>query len=270
MALLERLQGTLEDLFQVGAAGVRFVISAAGIVETRDADGAALATHRAAHPTLAGLNDLVTQQAARGYTPHFVKGTSPLNRVMVPGLVGATALTTGAPALNRLIAIPFTVPWPCTLNRLLSNVTTAGTATNVRMGIYAATSLANIYPGSLLFDSGAIATTTTGVKAASSTLVLEQGRLYWACFVQGGTTAATFRALALAGARPALGLDVAMGTAPGVGLTVAFTFAALPASFPAGAAVLSAVPIPALGLELVLAKENGPEGPFISSDQRGG
>lgn len=249
MSWFSSLLGTLEDAFQIGKTGVRLVVSGTSVVETRDAAGSALALHRASHPAL-GLNDLVTQEAARGYAPHFVKGTSPLNRLMIPAMAGATALTTGAPAANTIIALPFTVPWPCTLNRVLANVTTIGTLSNLRIGIYSATSLTNIYPGSRLYDSGDLSTITTGVKTASPALALTQGTLYWACLNQGGTVA-TIRCLGLAGCATPLGLDTAMGTAAGIGLNVSLTYGAYPASFPAGATVRTAVPIPAIGLELI-------------------
>lgn len=132
---------------------------------------------------------------------------------------------------------------------MAANVTTLGSGSSIRLGVYDSTSLDDIYPLNRLFDSGALSSATTGVKTATATLTLQQGKLYWACYV-AGTAAPTVRALAVAGCAPSLGLDAAMGTATGVGYTGAFTFGALPATYPAGQSALSAVPIPAIAMRL--------------------
>lgn len=172
-------------------------------------------------------------------------GTSPLEVWYVANLGGATALTTGAPTANVLRAMPFIAPARGgTLDRLAFNVTTL-LAGNARLALYEATSDSNIYPSARRFVSAAnISTGSAGVKSETISVALTPGRLYWIALVT--SAAPTLRCLAVGGVSPLLGLSSALGTAPNVGLSVAFSFAAPPDPFPSGAAFITAVPIPAL------------------------
>ena len=70
----------------------------------------------------------------------------------------------------------------------------------------------------------------------------DPGELLWAVHVS--SVAATLRCMAIAGIDTSiLGLDTALGTAGGLGISVAHAFAALPSTFTAGGAVITAVPI---------------------------
>jgi hypothetical protein len=129
------------------------------------------------------------------------------------------------------------------LDRIAIIVTTL-LAGKVHFGIFADSGV--VYPSSLLLDSGEFDTGTTGVKTATINLTLNPG-LYWAVIV--GNAAPTLRALATGGAAAILGLDSGLGTASGLGYTVAFTYAALPATFPAGATVLTGT-VPAIFVRL--------------------
>ena len=132
------------------------------------------------------------------------------------GLGSATALTTSAPAANTLRALPFTAPARGgTLDRIGIYVTTLAAATNARVGIYTSTSDANLYPATLVVDSGALSTATTGLKAATINVALTPGALYWLAHVGDG--APTLRSPAVGNLFPILGLSTSFGTAPGVG-----------------------------------------------------
>jgi hypothetical protein len=174
-------------------------------------------------------------------------GTTPLERWYVGGQGNATALTTGAPTINVLRALPFVSTRGGILDRIGVAVTTFIASGVGRCGIYAATSDVNLYPNSLVVDAGQILTATNGMKAATVNVALAANTLYWLVYV-AGTAAATIRCLSLAGCQPIFGLDNALGTAPGVGISVNFTYGALPATFPASGAVISAVPVPAIGV----------------------
>ena len=161
------------------------------------------------------------------------------NRWYAAGMVNATVLTTGAPTANFLRALPL-ITGRATLDRIAINVTT-GTAGLIRLGIY--NDDGNLYPSSLVLDAGEVSTGTAGVKTLTINQTLAPG-LYWLALVNNA--ASTIRALALGGCMAILGLDATLSTAPGVGWSAAFTYAALPASFPAGASVLTATPVPAV------------------------
>lgn len=182
---------------------------------------------------------------------HYYKqvGTSPLERWYVAGMSNATALTTGSPAINTLIAIPFVAPRGGSVDRLGVEVTTLNATGVMRVGIYSATSDTNLYPSALVTgsDPAQLTATTAGVKAHTfgTPLVITAGTLYWFAYT-AGTAAVAIRALAVGGMEPILGVGATIGAAPGVGLSVARAFAALPATFPASAAAVTAAPIPAI------------------------
>lgn len=158
---------------------------------------------------------------------------------------GQNALTTGAPSANILRAFPFVAPARGgVLDRIGYNITTT-VAGNTRVGIYTATSESNLYPAALVVDSGSIVNAQT-VKTATINVALTPGSLYWVVML--GDAAPTVRAMGIANCSFLLGYDNTLGTAGNAGLSVAFNYAALPATFPAGAAMIQAVPIPCLFL----------------------
>lgn len=155
------------------------------------------------------------------------------------GLVAAVAMTTGAPTANILRAMPLIVG-KVTLDGIAINVTTL-TAGNARLGIY--NDDGNVYPGSRILDAGAVDTGSAGVKAIGINQALQPG-LYWLVIVSNA--ASTIRALSLTACMPILGVDNTLSVTPGVGWSVAFNYAALPATFPSAAAAIVAIPIPAI------------------------
>ena len=159
------------------------------------------------------------------------------------GLVAAVAMTTGAPTANILRAMPLIVG-KVTLDRIAINVLTQ-VAGNARLGIYSDDG--NCYPSSLILDAGAVDTGSTGVKAIEISRALPPG-LYWLVLV--GSAAPTIRVLDLTGCMPILGGGNTLTTTTGVGWTVAFNYAALPATFPGGAAAILAAPVPAIFVRL--------------------
>jgi len=169
----------------------------------------------------------------RGFRDLFRRVGSTPNRWYCAGQVNALALTTSAPTANNLRALPFFTPKKITLDQIAINVTTL-IAGKARLGIY--NDDGTVYPGTLLLDAGEVDTGTTGVKAVAINQPLT-AKLYW--LVHVGNAAPTLRGVATGGLAHILGLDSGLGTAPGVGYTAAFTYAALPASYPSGATVLT-------------------------------
>jgi hypothetical protein len=176
-----------------------------------------------------------------------VYGGGGLNVVYTPGVIGATALTTGAPSLGNIRAIPFVAPRRpgVTLANIYINVTT-GLAGNLRLGLYRRTSESNIYPGSLIYGSGDIDTSAAAVKTSAANKQLNPGEVYW--LATNNSNGCTVRCAALAGIETMCGIGPTMPTTPNLPLlAVASAYGALPDPFPAGGAFATAVPFPVLG-----------------------
>jgi hypothetical protein len=162
----------------------------------------------------------------------------------------ATALTTLAISANVLYAAPFFVPVRMKFDQIAINVTGAGASgTRARMGVYTDgnTPSTQGYPSSLVpgTDVAEVAVDSTGVKANSISVTLPPG-LYWLALVSSG--APTVRAVGVASLdSEILGLGSDLGTAPGVGYSVSYTYGSLPSTFPTGASVYtSTIPLVAL------------------------
>lgn len=154
-----------------------------------------------------------------------------------------TALTTATFAANTLYAMPLVLENAVTIDQMLINVTTQAAGSNVRVGIYDDN---NNLPDQLVVDCGAIASTSTGVKTYTTNLPrsLPPG-LYWLAAVSSSSSVA-IRGFAVAGLIPIMGSDAALGTAQGFGYSVAFTYGALPTTYPASPTVRTAAPLPAI------------------------
>lgn len=173
----------------------------------------------------------------------------PAGQRLVAGSVNATALSTLALVAARVQYVPFTVPRPMTLSAMGVSVSTAVAGTGT-LGIYDSDGNATYdYPGTLLASStqGAINTGTTGTKLASLDITLVPGHVYFAAIVN--SSAATVRAVALAGIQTCLGFTDNSTTAITM-LTTTSTTNVLPTS--PGAPTTQVTAIPALYLVEVL------------------
>lgn len=232
--VIKKIDAALANLITVAAPGAETIDGKTSLTLSQRGDTLVLVPD--------GANWRIVEESPFDIESYRAKGAT-LNRWYM-STSGGTALTTGSPTINTLRAIPLVVSKLVTIDQLAINVTTLGTGSNARVGIY--TDNGNLYPGALVADCGSISTATTGVKTYATNLpVTLLPGLYWLVIVGDGT-APTIRALNVNSMSPILGLDSGLGTAWGVGWSVAFTFAALPATFPAGGAVLSAAPIPAI------------------------
>lgn len=158
---------------------------------------------------------------------------------------GCTAPTTLALTANRLYAMPFLVSGSHTFIRIAIMVSTLS-AGNARMGIYTNTTN-DVYPNALVAgtDVGEVATGTTGLKENVISWSPTTPGLYWLCVVASATP--TVRAIAVGDAVPILGLSADFAVAHGNAWYVAYTYAALPATYPGGGTVNTAsMPVVAL------------------------
>ena len=190
---------------------------------------------------------------------HFLKGSTP-NRRYVAGLgEGNTALLTATtgPVVNTLYAMPIIISRTTTFDTICCEVTTLGSGSNVRLGIYNDTGAC--YPNALLFDSGNISSASTGEKAATITSTIQTFTpgLYWLTY-ENSATVPLIRCLPGAGTCISiLGFASPFSTTlPGIGYTVAHTVGALPNPYTASATIRTAVsavgsPIPAVALRAI-------------------
>jgi hypothetical protein len=140
---------------------------------------------------------------------------------------------------NLLYAVPFISPIPRTATRIACSVVTAATG-SIRLGIYQDDG--SIYPGSLILDAGIVASDTAGFREITGLGVpIAANTLYWLVLVANATPA--IAASSVGTSWSLLGFSTALNTAASAHFTVSFTFAPLPATFPAGAtASLSHIP----------------------------
>lgn len=167
-------------------------------------------------------------------TSFFQRGTSPNEIWYALGCQNQTAFSTQAWNLNNLSASLFEVSRTVTLDRIAFEVTTGGSAGSVgRCGIYRAASLSNFYPSTLVVDGGEKDTTSVAVHSTNVTVTLSPGS-YWVCMLFG-VAAPTLRRANSQGYE--LGSPSTLATLNS-NLDVAFTYAALPATFPASASLV--------------------------------
>jgi len=196
-----------------------------------------------------GVKKLEAVGARRSYASHnHISGGGGLENWPVAGMINGTALTTASIVADTLYAMPFSSPRGGTIDQMTINVTTLGGGSSTRVGLYKSTLKAgNLYPGARITEAGTISTASTGVKTYTGGLpvTLDSDELYWfVCLCN--TTAPILRGLAVAGCYPIFGTSSVFGTAPGLGISVAFAFGTMPDPFTAGGAVITAAPIPAI------------------------
>ena len=168
-------------------------------------------------------------------------GTSPLE-CWYSNMDANVSLTTVSGAINTMRAFPFYLESPRTADRISFYVSTAGAAGSLgRMGIYKATSVSNLYPDTLVQDCGEFACDSVGAKTYTGTVTFEPKVLYFMVF-NFSVAAPTIRAAQAYATPDFFGFSSATTATKTTGLSVASAYAALPATFPAGAAAYTGTP----------------------------
>lgn len=160
-----------------------------------------------------------------------------------------TALTTGAVVANQAYATPFVVAQPTTIDQMAINATASSGGSAGDIAIYADNG--NLYPGArIASQGGTINTNSTGVLTfvPGTPIALDPG-LYWLAFVD--TKTPTLRTFATASLNPILGFDSTLSTTTPLGWTVANGSGVLGATFPVGATVITAAPIPTVFVRIL-------------------
>lgn len=155
-------------------------------------------------------------------------------------LVNNVNPTTVNTAHDTLYAVPIVEARGGTVDRI-GFYMSALLVGNARLGIYQATSATNLYPNTLVVDAGAAAL-VNGLNSRNINQVLTAGTLYWLAMITSvDTNPAPPYALPLTGTLPQLGVSNAF--VQWSWCSVAQAYGALPANFPAGAALLSTTPL---------------------------
>lgn len=191
------------------------------------ANGGALEVRNAADTALAGL-----LCAGRPGAYPLVSGRRYADPMIAPGTttIGATLNA------DTLRAWPLWVPCEITLAALCIGITTGGTLSLARLGLYADDGNGG-YPGALLTDLGSIGTTTTGLKrfAFESPATLAPG-LYWVALNSTGGGSARSFTTSSATLAAMLGLSDDLSNIY-QGWSYGLVYGNLPNPFPAGASL---------------------------------
>lgn len=148
-------------------------------------------------------------------------GTSIIDLWYANGVIqGGTS--TASLALDTLRYFPFTIEKPCNMDRIMMQITVAGTAGSlVRIGVYASI---NTLPTTLMVDGGTIAGDNTALQAVTINQNFQPG-LYYFALNHNSAANPTFRGIVTGGCTPVLGFPSTMGSGTAtVGLTVAETY----------------------------------------------
>lgn len=150
------------------------------------------------------------------------------------GAVSGLAPGTGAQSVGVIRAYPAFVPRTCTFDRIMFELTTAGSAGSVaRCGIYTSSSTTDPKPAALVYDGGEKATDgATGVleTTVSPAVTLTGPAIYW--FVTfTGVAQPTLRTIAVGSIMPILGWPSTGGAANNATVTRTLAYTALPDPF---------------------------------------
>jgi hypothetical protein len=165
---------------------------------------------------------------------------------LAPEHVSGASATTANHAANVLFAVPFLSGQNTAISGLgLYHDTVANDLYHV--GIYTNTSNSYLYPDALIVDV-LVNPTGAGFFSTSTTATIPANSLLWAVFV--GDSAALLSVIATASAYKFLGRSSSQILSSSVSslITVAFTYAALPSTFPAGAAISTSGTLPCIAL----------------------
>lgn len=139
--------------------------------------------------------------------------------------IGVNPTTT----LDTLYAWGYWNGTPANYDQFNIQIATAQATSNVRLGIYEMGS--DFFPGALVADSGAIDTSTTGVKTAAASFHLDGPKMYWAALVADTSGIEVKTRQVDRSSAPLAAYTSANTNGPLYNVSRAFTFAALPDPF---------------------------------------
>ncbi len=179
-------------------------------------------------------------------TAFMQRGTSPLE-MWYAGFQNQIATATQSTSVDVIRLQPFVISRQVVLDRIAFELTTAGGAgSKGRVGIYASTSIENLYPANLLVDGGEFALDgATGVKSSTISLTLGAG-VYWFASLFG-VAAPTLRTPVAGSYGHILGAPSTIG-APNLRAQVSLAYTSLPATLPGGGITATSATTPLIGV----------------------
>lgn len=151
-------------------------------------------------------------------------------------LEGTAATGSGTWATDTLFAVPFIAPpLPCKAVLVEAFVSTLLAGSTIHVGLYENVADPNdLYPGTLLFDSGALDSASTGSKHATCDVTLKPGHTYWLVLSTSSSVTLALRQFGVT--QQILGVDPADWSIEYTHITVASAYGALPSTFPGSGA----------------------------------
>lgn len=172
--------------------------------------------------------------AGGDWSAHRQAGTSPLETWHPAGCYLNSVPQAGAVLADTLIALPFLATRNVTVQRLAVGLPAVVAGNDLRLGIYASAAGGNLYPTSLVADSGNIPAVGSAPLVATVSATLTAGTLYWLVANYSGPGDLTVFGVERGDCWAPVGWQPTLD-APRVGWRVAMAYGALPATFPAGA-----------------------------------
>jgi hypothetical protein len=171
------------------------------------------------------------------------RGTAVFEAWYAPYVVNLASYTAGGAITRDLIRLVIGVNgFPATLDRIAIEET-AGTATAVaRCALYSCVSGRNLYPSSLIQDSGELDCSSAGVK--SSNISVAVGSVPICIATLGGVADATLRRRTTGGQNSLMGIAPTMGANHYNFASLSNAYGAFPQTFPDGAALGSTSNMP--------------------------
>lgn len=185
-----------------------------------------------------GATDAATARANLGLQTGWFNGGYRQGTFYYFGIGYSGTASPTTPSANVLYARPFVCADAETFTRVGIEVSTLGSGSSVRLGLY---NWVDGVPTTLITDFGTVSTATTGIKEITISQALAQG-VYGLAVVSSATPAAVYLAtVTQAVTNDLFGYTTSSGIA---GLTVSHTFGALPSSFgvPTGTTGTSSMP----------------------------
>jgi hypothetical protein len=159
-------------------------------------------------------------------------GNSGLSPYAIAGFSGGLQPTANPLAMtaNQLYAMPFVAPRRGgTVTKLAWRST--GSTGNGRLGVYTNKAANDLYPGTLLGETGSVAQTNALKTTTVSIGPLTPGQLYWLVYCASGSNTIYSLHFQHGATSSFLGYEPSNTYTP-AGILVAFTFGALPSTFP--------------------------------------
>lgn len=157
------------------------------------------------------------------------KHTNGAGKVRV-GNFGGYTTSNVAKAIDTLWACPFIITSPGQLDKLAFEIQAGAAGAVCRVGLYHNKGRGNLYPDTLIVETGELSGVAAGVKEASIDVKIDAG-IFWFVYI-AGVLAPTARCVAAACALPLLGLKDDHTNQ--LGISKALAYAALPSTFPSG------------------------------------